>query len=66
MSGNGDPATGRMVREGGQKMVAATFRHDTSHNLDPQLHGVSPCGRTVSGDHRNWPIPGQIGKLTNA
>ena len=33
-----DPAAGRMVRAGGQKTVVATFRHDTSRNLDPQLH----------------------------
>ncbi|MCY4096838.1 MAG: conjugative relaxase, partial [Rhodospirillales bacterium] len=33
-----DKATGAMIRTGGQKMVAATFRHDTSRNLDPQLH----------------------------
>ena len=33
-----DPATRAMVRTGGQRMVAATFRHDTSRNLDPQLH----------------------------
>ena len=30
-----DSATGTMVRAGGQKMVAATFRHDTSRNLGP-------------------------------
>ena len=30
-----DPGTGAMVRAGDQKMVAATFRHDTSRNLDP-------------------------------
>ena len=29
-----DKASGAMVRVGGQKMVAATFRHDTSRNLD--------------------------------
>ena len=33
-----DKASGAMVHAGGQKMVAATFRHDTSRNLDPQLH----------------------------
>ena len=32
-----DPETGNMARVGGQKIVAATFRHDTSRNLDPQL-----------------------------
>ena len=31
-----DPDTGnRMARVGNQKIVAATFRHDTSRNLDP-------------------------------
>jgi len=34
-----DRATGAMVRAGDQKTVAATFRHDTSRNLDPQLQG---------------------------
>ena len=29
-----DKASGAMVRAGNQKMVAATFRHDTSRNLD--------------------------------
>ncbi len=32
-----DRATGTMVRSGSQKMVAATFRHDTLRNLNPQL-----------------------------
>ena len=27
-----------MGRVGGQKSAAATFRHDTSRNLGPQLH----------------------------
>ena len=30
-----DAESGRMVRAGGQKTVIATFRHDTSRNLDP-------------------------------
>ena len=29
------PETAKMGRVGGQKIVAATFRHDTSRNLDP-------------------------------
>ena len=33
-----DRKTGRLVRAGGQKTVIAGFRHDTSRNLDPQLH----------------------------
>ena len=31
-----DKESGALVRVGGQKMVAATFRYDTSRNLDPQ------------------------------
>ena len=33
-----DRETGRLVRVGEQKTVIAGFRHDTSRNLDPQLH----------------------------
>ena len=33
-----DPAIEAMVRAGDQKTVVATFRHDTSRNLEPQLH----------------------------
>ena len=36
-----DPGRGRMVRAGNQKTVVATFRHDTSRNLDPQLHNLA-------------------------
>ena len=54
-----DTETGRMVRAGGQKTVAATFRHDTSRNLDPSAthprgarqHGA--WARTASG--APWP-----------
>ena len=49
-----DPATGRMVREGGQKMVAATFRHDTSRNLDPQLHTHAVIANMVQGEDGKW------------
>ena len=49
-----DPATGRMVREGGQKMVAATFRHDTSRNLDPQLHTHGVIANMVQGEDGKW------------
>ena len=49
-----DPATGRMVREGGQKMVAATFRHDTSRNLDPQLHTHAVIANMVQGADGKW------------
>ena len=49
-----DPATGRMAREGGQKMVAATFRHDTSRNLDPQLHTHAVIANMVQGEDGKW------------
>ena len=45
-----DKASGAMVHAGGQKMVAATFRHDTSRNLDPQLHAHAVVANMVQGD----------------
>ena len=49
-----DPATGQMGRVGGQKMVAATFRHDTSRNLDPQLHSHAVLANMVRGEDGKW------------
>ena len=49
-----DPETGRMVRAGDQKMVAATFRHDTSRNLDPLLHTHSVLANMVQGADGKW------------
>ena len=49
-----DPATGQMVRAGNQKMVAATFRHDTSRNLDPQLHTHAVLANMVRGADGKW------------
>ena len=49
-----DRATGAMVRTGGQKMVAATFRHDTSRNLDPQLHTHCVIANMVQGGDGKW------------
>ena len=49
-----DPATGRMVRAGDQKIVAATFRHDTSRNLDPQLHTHAVLANMVQGGDGKW------------
>ena len=49
-----DPETGRMVRVGGQKTVVATFRHDTSRNLDPQLHTHSVLANMVQGEDGKW------------
>ena len=49
-----DPDTGRMARVGNQKIVAATFRHDTSRNLDPQLHTHSVLANMVKGEDGKW------------
>ena len=49
-----DRATGTMVRAGDQKMVAATFRHDTSRNLDPQLHTHAVIANMVQGGEGKW------------
>ena len=49
-----DPETGRMGRAGGQKVVAATFRHDTSRNLDPQLHTHAVLANMVQGEDGKW------------
>ena len=49
-----DKAAGAMVRAGNQKMVAATFRHDTSRNLDPQLHTHCVIANMVQGEGDKW------------
>ncbi len=49
-----DPETGRVVRAGNQKIVAATFRHDTSRNLDPQLHTHTVLANMVQGEDGRW------------
>ena len=49
-----DPETGEMVRAGNQKIVAATFRHDTSRNLDPQLHTHAVLANMVKGEDGKW------------
>ena len=49
-----DPDTGRMARVGNQKIVAATFRHDTSRNLDPQLHTHAVLANMVRGGDGKW------------
>ncbi len=49
-----DPHTGRMTRAGGQKLVAATFRHDTSRNLDPQLHTHAVLANMLQGGDGKW------------
>ena len=49
-----DPETGRLVRIGGQKTVVAAFRHDTSRNLDPQLHTHAVLANMVRGEDGKW------------
>ncbi len=49
-----DRDTGKMVRVGGQEIVAATFRHDTSRNLDPQLHTHAVLANMVKGPDGKW------------
>ncbi|WP_428099693.1 MobF family relaxase [Candidatus Rariloculus sp.] len=49
-----DPAAGRMVRTGGQQTVVATFRHDTSRNLDPLLHTHSVIANMLLGADGKW------------
>ena len=49
-----DPATGDIVRKGNQKTVIATFRHDTSRNLDPALHTHSVIANMVKGSDDKW------------
>ena len=49
-----DPGTGRMVRTRGQEIVAATFRHDASRNLDPQLHTHAVLANMVRGRDGRW------------
>ncbi len=49
-----DPATGRMIRARNQKTVVATFRHDTSRNLDPLLHTHSVIANMLQGQDGKW------------
>ena len=49
-----DRASGRMVHAGNQNMLAATFTHDTSRNLDPQLHTHAVLANMVQGPDGKW------------
>ena len=49
-----DRESGLMVHAGGQKMVAATFRHEVSRNLDPQLHTHAVIANMVQGGDGKW------------
>ena len=47
-------ASGAMIHAGDQKTVVATFRHDTSRNLDPQLHTHCVIANMVQGGDGKW------------
>ena len=49
-----DAESGRMVRAGDQKAVIATFRHEVSRNLDPQLHTHAVIANMVQGGDGKW------------
>ena len=49
-----EPGTGRMIRVGDQKSVIATFRHDTSRNMDPLLHTHAVIANMVRGADGKW------------
>ena len=49
-----DSATANMVRTLGQKAVIATFRHETSRNLDPALHTHSVIANMLQGPDSKW------------
>ncbi len=49
-----DAANGTMVRVRNQKSVIATFRHETSRNLDPALHTHSVIANMLQGPDSKW------------
>ena len=49
-----DSKTGTMGRVANQGIVAAKFRHDTSRNLDPQLHTHAVLANMVRGGDGRW------------
>ena len=49
-----DPETGNMARVGNQRIVAATFRHDASRSLDPQLHTHAVLANMARGKDGKW------------
>ena len=49
-----DPVTGRRPRVQANGMVAATFRHLASRNLDPQLHTHAVIANMTRGRDGDW------------
>ena len=60
-----DPETGLLSHAGGQKMVAATFRHEVSRNLDPQLHTHAVIANMVQGEDVGTPRSGKWRTMSN-
>ena len=60
-----DAESGRMVRTGGQKAVIATFRHEVSRNLDPQLHSHAVIANMVLGQDGGTPRSGKWRTMAN-
>ena len=50
----GQARAGAMVHAGDQNTVVATFRHETSRNLDPQLHTHCVIANMVRGGDGKW------------
>ncbi len=49
-----NPDDAGMVRAGDQKAVIATFTHETSRGLDPQLHTHAVIANMVQGEDGKW------------
>ena len=60
-----DADSGRMVRTGNQKAVIATFRHEVSRNLDPQLHTHAVIANMVQGEDGGTPRSGKWRTMAN-
>ena len=50
-----DPETGRMLCTGGQDMIAVTFWHDASRNLDPHAV-IANMGGGGMANGAPWPM----------
>ena len=60
-----DADSGRMVRTGNQKAVIATFTHEVSRNLDPQLHTHAVIANMVLGEDGGTPRSGKWRTMAN-
>ena len=60
-----DAESVRMVRTGNQKAVIATFTHEVSRNLDPQLHTHAVIANMVLGEDGGTPRSGKWRTMAN-